>query len=492
MKHLNITRTLSTALMAAAATVAVSAATEGHLLKVTDIDIARQGTGGDKLLVAVTIDPRSVNPGRDREVVFTPQITSAAGDTVNLAPIRVAGRNRYYSHLRNDDLEDGAVIYEAGSRQLIEYRKVIDFEPWMQRCRIDMAERIGHCCDPIVPAGVTPLAEIDYTQPPYDPTFRYVELTGDETIEREAKGSAFIDFIVNRTEIRPWYRNNQVWLDSIDNTIKFVKNDPDAVITRVTIKGFASPEGPYSNNVRLAMGRTQALKEYVREQHSFAPEIMHTDYEPEDWDGLRRRMLTLEIPHKAEILQIIDSKMEPDPKNAEIQTRYPKEYKFLLDSIYPALRHSDYTVNYRIRTFVDIDELKRVYAQDASKLRPVDFQRIASTFPEGSKERDDVFITAAGIYPMDPEAALNAANIYMKRGDLGRAGERLRYAGDTPEANYSRATLAGLNGDLERSRSLFSAAAQTGFKPAADEVAHLDKLINRTKVTYLITPTPAR
>lgn len=156
MKHLNITRTLSTALMAAAATVAVSAATEGHLLKVTDIDIARQGTGGDKLLVAVTIDPRSVNPGRDREVVFTPQITSAAGDTVNLAPIRVAGRNRYYSHLRNDDLEDGAVIYEAGSRQLIEYRKVIDFEPWMQRCRIDMAERIGHCCDPIVPAGVTP------------------------------------------------------------------------------------------------------------------------------------------------------------------------------------------------------------------------------------------------------------------------------------------------------------------------------------------------
>ena len=42
MKHLNITRTLSTALMAAAATVAVSAATERHLLKVTDIDIARQ------------------------------------------------------------------------------------------------------------------------------------------------------------------------------------------------------------------------------------------------------------------------------------------------------------------------------------------------------------------------------------------------------------------------------------------------------------------
>lgn len=159
---------------------------------------------------------------------------------------------------------------------------------------------------------------------------------------------------------------------------------------------------------------------------------MHTDYEPEDWEGLRRRMETLSIPHKAEIISIIDSNLEPDPKNSEIQRRYPNEYKFLLDSIYPALRHSDYTVNYRIRTFVDIEELKRVYASDPSKLRPIDFQRIAVTFPEGSTKRDDVFLTASKIYPMDPEAALNAANVYIKRGEPGLAAERLRYAGDTP------------------------------------------------------------
>ncbi len=493
MKHLNITRTLSVAVIAAAASMAASAATDGHLLKVTDIEIARQGAQGDKLLVSVTIDPRSVNPGRDREVVFTPQVISAAGgDTVNLAPIRVAGRNRYWSHVRNNDVEEGSKLYEAGSKELIEYRKVIDFEPWMEKCHIDMAERIGHCCDPIVPAGETPLAEIDYTRPPFEPSFRYVELTGDEAVEREAKGSAFIDFIVNRTEIRPWYRNNQVWLDSIDNTIRFVKNDPDAVITRVTIKGFASPEGPYPNNVRLAMGRTQALKEYVREQHSFDPAIMHTDYEPEDWEGLRRRMETLSIPHKAEIISIIDSNLEPDPKNSEIQRRYPKEYKFLLDSIYPALRHSDYTVNYRIRTFVDIEELKRVYASDPSKLRPIDFQRIAVTFPEGSTQRDDVFLTASKIYPMDPEAALNAANVYIKRGEPGLAAERLRYAGDTPEANFTRATLAGVNGDFDRSLDLFKTAAKADYQPADDEYKRVSDMINRTKVTYLITPTPAK
>lgn len=489
MKRNSMAHMLGALLLAAAAPVAAAGGEGAHLLKVTSIEIARQGADAGTLSVALTIDPRSVNPGRDREVVFTPMVISAAGtDTVTLAPIRVAGRNRYFSHLRNKDLAPGETLYEAGSSTPIEYRVTTPFLGWMERSKVDMGERIGHCCDPIVPAGVTPLAEIDYTQPPFPASFRYVDLTGDESIERTAEGRAFVDFIVNRTEIRPTYRRNKRELATIIETIDVVKNDPDAVITRVTIKGFASPEGSYANNVRLAMGRTQALKEYVREHYHFDPAIMHTDYEPEDWEGLRARMDTLEMPHKAEILAIVNSDLEPDPRNAEIQRRYPKEYKFLLDSIYPALRHSDYTVAYKIRTFVDIDELKRVYADDPTKLRPVDFQRIAATWPVGSPEYDEVYLTASRIYPADPEAALNAANIYMKRGDLAHAADRLRYAGDSPEATYSRATLAALHGDLDRAARLYTDSANQGFEPAAAEADKARALIERTKVTYLIKP----
>ena len=493
MKHYNIIRVFAGMLLVSAAPALSAATTDGHLLKVTDINIDRVGADGSRLAVAVTIDPRSVDPGRDREVVFTPLIISSAGtDTVALDPIRVAGRNRYFSHIRNKDLADGVKLYRAGTKELIDYRREVEFRPWMMHCRVEMEEQIGHCCDPILPAGDTPLAEIDYSQPAYNAsTFPYVDLTGDAAIERVAEGSAYIDFIVNRTEIRPTYRRNTVELAKIIESIDFVKNDPDAVITRVTIKGFASPEGSYSNNVRLAMGRTQALKEYVREHYNFDPAIMSTDYEPEDWEGLRRRMLAIEMPHKEEILQIVDSPMEPDPKNAEIQRRYPTEYKFLLDSIYPALRHSDYTVKYRIKTFVDIDELKRIYNEDPSKLRPVDFQRIAATYPVGSPEYDRVYLKASEIYPLDSEAAINAANIYMKHGDLAKAADRLLYAGDRPEAIYSRATLAALNGDLERARQLFDRSAADGYEPAAAESRRVDEMIRRTKVTYLIKPTSA-
>lgn len=480
----SMTAYLRGALLAAVCVAAQAA--DANLLKVTSIDIDRQGPEGNSLAVALTIDPRSVNPGRDREVVFTPVIISDQGtDTVTLAPIRISGRNRYYSHLRNHDLPEGATIYEAGTKEPIVYNRQTPFLPWMMKCRVDMQEQTARCCDPIEPAGITPLAEIDYEQPQFPAMFNNVMLTGDEAVERKAEGSAFIDFIVNRTEIKDTYRDNKQWLDTIIKTIDLVKKDPDAVITKITIKGYASPEGSYSNNVRLAMGRTQALKEYVLGQIEIDRALMHTDYEPEDWEGFERRLRAIELPHKQEILDIIASPLEPDPKNAEIERRFPREYDFIHDSIYPALRHSDYTVNYNIRTFVDIDELKRVYAADPTKLRPVDFQRIASTYPAESPEQDEVYLTASRIYPLDPEAAVNAANIYMRQRRYDLAADRLRYAGESPEAQYSRATLAALNGDLTRARDLF---ARTGTPAAEAEAAKIDGILNRTKVTYLITP----
>ncbi len=484
MKYTN----LITAALLALVAWAPAAAGEGELLKVTEIQVARRDNA---LSLILDIDPRSVNPGRDREVIFTPVVISDAGtDSVAFPAIRVAGRNRYYSHLRNHNLPEGERMWSAGSRDLIEYRKEIPFEPWMERCHIDMRQATGHCCDPILHDADIPLAELDYTTPPVAPAINFVELTGDEAVERTAEGSAYIDFIVNRTEIRPTYRRNTVELAKIIESIDLVKNDPDATITRVTIKGFASPEGSYSNNVRLAMGRTQALKEYVREHYNFNPEIMFTDYEPEDWEGLRRRLLDLDIPHREEILQIVDSPMEPDPKNAEIQTRYPAEYKFLLDSIYPALRHSDYTVKYRIRTFVDIEELKAVYATNPANLRPVDFQRIAATYPSDSPEYEQVYLKAVELYPADPEANLNAANIALRHGDRASAANYLRNAGDSPEAVFTRASLAAVNDDLQRAVELFDTAAAAGMEAAAVERDRVDAIIKRPRVTYLIKPQP--
>lgn len=235
------------------------------------------------------------------------------------------------------------------------------------------------------------------------------------------------------------------------------------------------------------MGRTQALKEYVREHYNFDPELMHTDYEPEDWEGLRRWVVANEIPDKEAILGIIDSSLAPDPKNAEIQTRFPKTYKMLLDSVYPALRHSDYTVRYRIRTYISLEELKKAFAETPERLRPVDFFRIAESYPAGSPEAEEVLLKAAEIYPSDSQAAINASNILLKRGDTAGAQKHLESVGESGEAYYSRGIAAAASGDYETALRYLETAETMGIAEAASQVEALRTILSgKPEITYLI------
>ncbi len=464
----------------------VFAADDAALLRVSDIKVSRVD---NMLTMELDINPRSVNPGRDKEVVFTPVVRSASGsDSVVLPSVTIAGRNRYYSHLRNKNLKDGAKAYAASSKETIEYRAETPFLPWMEKCRIDMRQAVANCCQAAKAGEDTPLALLDYEVPAMEPEFQFVELTGDSAIELTAEGRAYVDFIVNRTEIRDNYRRNKVEIAKIIESIDKVKNDPDATITRITIKGFASPEGPYDNNVRLAMGRTASLKEYVRKHYNFDNEIMFTDYEPEDWAGLKAWVEQCTLPHKTEILQIIDSPLQPDPKNSEIQRRYPQEYKLMLDSVYPGLRHSDYTVKYRICAYATVEELLEVFAKTPERMRPVDFQRIAAVYPVGSARYNEIMLKAVEIHPNDPEANVNAAGIALRKGDRKAADRYLAHAGGSGEAIYMRGVAASLDKDYDRARKLFDEASDAGFAPAADERDKVDAIIHRQQVTYLITP----
>ncbi len=460
------------------------------LLKVERIQV----THADSLLtLSFDIMPKRVKPGRDRQVIFTPIVRSLGEgqkDSVVLSPITVAGRNRYFTYLREGRIAVGDPIYKAGDKGVIEYSRSVEWQPWMYNSEVFMREEVQDCCRPIKPLCDTPIATIDK----FDnithgiDEIEYVALTGDSAVELEMQGSAYVDFIVNRTEIRDNYRKNPEELKKIIESINVVKNDPDATITRLTIKGFASPEGSYDNNVRLAIGRTESLKEYVRKKYDFDPEIMYTNYEPEDWDGLRAWLEHATIPNRDKIMAIVDSDLAPDPKNDAIMRQFPEQYRLLLDSVYPGLRHSDYTVRYKIKTFVDIEELKRVYEKTPERLRPVDFYRVAETYDPGSEEFDEVLLKASEYYPHDPEASVNAANILLRRGMLEEAAEKMVRAGESGEAYFTRGKIALINHDYQRAELLFKKAKELGIEREESLLNRLQQAVGNEIVTYFITP----
>lgn len=243
----------------------------------------------------------------------------------------------------------------------------------------------------------------------------------------------------------------------------------------IWLKGYASPESPYAHNRELAIGRTEALKNYIRRLYQFEDGIITTDYEPEDWDGLRRYVAQSDIAHRTEILALIDSNMEPDAKEAKIKRTYPEDYKFLLLSCYPALRHTDYRITYSIRTFSDAEEIKRIMAEQPDKLSLNEFYIVAQQYEPGSEEFTEVFDTAVRLFPDDETANLNAANAAIRHDDLAGAERYLAKAGSSVEAIYARGALAIRNKDYETARRYLNEAKGRGLSQAAVTLHELDR-----------------
>ena len=297
---------------------------------------------------------------------------------------------------------------------------------------------------------------------------------------RELHGSAYIDFPVNRTEIYPDYRRNPQELARIRATLDTVRNDADTHITSIEVKGYASPEGPYAGNERLAQGRTETLAHYVQNLYTFPAGTMKTAWEAEDWAGLINYVRSSSIADKDAILAVItDDTLAPDAREWRLKSRYPEQYRFLLAEVYPGLRHSDYTVHYTVRSYTEVSEIIEVMRTAPHKLSIHELFMVARTMEPGSPEYNEVFELAVRMYPDSPVANLNAAVNALRRDDLTRAAAYLDRAGDSPEATYARGILAVKSGDHDKGAGLLRQAAGKGIKEADDALSQLQEIERR-------------
>ena len=437
----------------------------------------------DRLNIKLTLDLSDLHIGSSREIIARPELLDTVGNVAEFPAVIIAGRNRYLIHERMDDLLSTDTLVRASSGNAIQYSASIPWQQWMETSTLDMKLDFRGCrCAPIDQTRY-PLIDVDLVPPVFSPEFILVstESTGEKTEKtRQLNGSAYIDFPVNRTELYPDYRRNPEELASIRASIDVVRNDPDAEITKITIKGFASPEGAYDNNVRLAKGRTQTLRDYVQGLYAFYPSIMHTDWEAEDWEGLRKFIEKSDLENRDAMLSLIDSDLAPDAKDHKLKIDYPNEYDYLLKNVYPALRHSDYTIDYVIRSFTDINEIAELIKTAPSKLSLDEMMLLAQTLDPESDEYVNVYETAAVMFPTDTVANLNAALINMRHGNLEKAESFLSRAGDSNEAIYARGILHGLQGDYALAQQTLSLIADV-MPEAAEALARIHKIMSRSK-----------
>lgn len=420
----------------------------------------------------------------NQALAITPVLQTPAYNKL-LPEIYVYGRKRQLSNERNHKLPQNAYSItrrKQNKEQVINYLVQLPYESWMQRANLTLGVDVSGCCNAMqgtVAEEQIHKLNIEMAKPQLN--VAYITPKSEAIKHRAAVGKAYLDFPVNQTEIAPTYRNNSIELAKLRATIDTVRNDRNATITDITIEGYASPEGSYEANARLAEGRSKALVQYVHNYYKLDDHLLTMHSTPEDWVGYRKFIEESNLPQKQEVLAVIDNAgQDYDAKEKEIATLLGTEgYRFVLDKCYPALRHSDYTVNYTVRGF-SIDEAREIIRKRPQQLSLQEIFNVAQTYEAGSEEFNHAFQVAAVMFPHDQTANLNAAAMEIQKGgDLTAAKKYLTKADPTDAATLNNlGVIAIREGHLSRAEEFFKKAEQIASLP--ETIHNLKELAKQT------------
>ena len=270
-------------------------------------------------------------------------------DSVILPSVGVYGKRPYYTTVRsglylfqNPETDIFLRWKDAGKERFFLYARTIPASAYTQGSNLKIVYSRYSCCGKLENIQDWQLVGVR-------------TMTAPETQSRvvsdvfEKTGNMHVDFILDSIRIRPDYHDNRRELGKLDRDLDSLMADSRVRIHGVSLHGYASPEGPYQHNVWLAKNRTEALRQYVAERHHLDSTLISTRYTPEDWDGLRKYVEASKLPHRNEILAVIDdtlSRPDPDARLRYIRTRYVKDFADIFDNSLPYLRHTEYVIQY--------------------------------------------------------------------------------------------------------------------------------------------------
>lgn len=441
---------------------------------IRDAEISRHR---DSVTVTMQIDFTDTRIKSGSSLILAPRFSEVDGKgSAYVPPVELIGRKRRIYLQRNpesaytSDEMYGTIEKKRKEKQLVEYTVTLPYAAWMDHSCLQVIEDLCGC-GKVESGNLNELTQADLS---FHPRLAYVVPEAEPVKTRELSGKAFLDFQVNRTEIDPSYRQNPVELKRILASIDTVKNDKDFTVTKITIKGYASPEGSYAANKRLAEGRTEALKKYIVDKYGFDKSVIRVESEPENWQGLVEYLAASNLNDKEQILDFIENgPSDIDQKEKQMRAKFPASYSILLNDCYPDLRRTDYRIDYVIRSF-KLEEAKALVKTAPQRLSLEEMFAVAQTYEPGSEDFNQVFDVAVKMYPDDETANINAANALLEQ---GRAEEALKYLdkvkNSSPEAANARGVAYILLKDYEKAGRYIGKALEGHLEEATHNMEFL-------------------
>ena len=199
-----------------------------------------------------------------------------------------------------------------------------------------------------------------------------------------------IYYPVGKAELREDYMENAKTLQHIQKYLEHSSR-----IDSITIYSYASPEGPYQLNKRLATNRGKTIKNYLLKHlpahRSLSDHFIIIDPTAENWSGLRD-LVFYQYPYanRDEVLAVLDRTDIGDERRKALLKRLDggKSWEYMLKHLMPQLRYATWvTVWQRLEVDKPLEEtsLLKVGFQEMPlpKLEPILVSAPVKTNVEG-------------------------------------------------------------------------------------------------------------
>jgi Flp pilus assembly protein TadD len=278
----------------------------------------------------------------------------------------------------------------------------------------------------------------------------------------QIRQEANIKFLVAQTQLRKSELTNNSVTEFVQLLQRINYERETMMLNSIEVSAYASPEGRFSMNDRLASGRENVSEGFVREQlrYSGLSAPVDTRYTAEDWDGFQELVRASDIQDKEIILRVLA--MYDDPEEREQQIRNMSEaYSELADGILPELRRARLIATYEVVGRND-EQIREQLKADPSELN-VEELLYAATLTEDVNEQLDIYQKAVKLYSADPRAYNNIGRIYYLQGHFDRARKFFQSAlsvdNKLDEANANMGLLELMSGKVAEAEDYIGRAS---------------------------------
>ena len=268
----------------------------------------------------------------------------------------------------------------------------------------------------------------------------------------EQKQQANIKFLIGQAQLRKSELQNNSVQEFVRLINKIVADQEGMALDNIEVSAYASPDGGYALNEKLANKRQDVTNDYLKKEMKKAKmdAPVDTKYTAEDWEGFQELVAASDIQDKDVILRVLSMYKDPEEREQQIKN-ISAAFRELTDGILPQLRRSRLTINYLL-IGRDDEQILAQMKSDATQLSIEEILYGATLYDDDLASTEAAYKKAVELYKNDPRAYNNLARLAYAKGNYSEAKQWLDKAAaidrNQAETNANLGLLALQQGDM--------------------------------------------